>query len=240
MKFEHLISATLIKRYKRFLADVVLDSGEALTVHCPNTGAMTGCAEPGVQVWLSTSKNPKRKYAHTWELLQTASGDMVCIHSALANTIVREAIEADHIAELNGYDQLRSEVRFGQESSRVDFVLQRDQSLCYVEVKCVTLVTKEGLGLFPDAKSERGQKHLRELMAIVSQGHRAVLLFCVQHLGVDRVAPADKIDPEYGRLLREALACGVEVYAYATHINPQGICLADSLPVLDRQPCEEP
>lgn len=237
MKFQHLIPATLVKRYKRFLADVVLDNGQCLTVHCPNTGAMTGCAEPGFRVWLSTSKNPKRKYAHTWELLQTRSGDMVCIHSALANTIVREAIEADNIAELAGYDQLRSEVKFGEESSRVDFVLQRDQALCYVEVKCVTLMTEPGLGLFPDAKSERGQKHLRELMTIVNQGHRAVLLFCVQHAGVDRVAPADSIDPEYGLLLREALACGVEVYAYATHINPQHISLANSLQVLDRQPC---
>lgn len=238
MTFQPLISATLIKRYKRFLADVELDDGHILTVHCPNTGAMTGCAEPGFRVWLSTSKNPKRKYRHTWELLQTTTGDMVCIHSALANTIIREAIESDNVAELKGYDQLHSEVRFGEESSRIDFVLQNSASSCYVEVKCVTLNAEHGLGLFPDAKSERGQKHLRELMTIVSQGHRAVLLFCVQHSGIDRVAPADTIDPKYGHLLREAMACGVEVYAYATHINPQGICLAGPLPVLGHQPCQ--
>jgi sugar fermentation stimulation protein A len=235
MKFNPLTPATLIKRYKRFLADVELDGGETITVHCPNTGAMTGCAEPGSHVWLSLSDNPKRKYPYTWELVETIAGDRACIHSVKANTLVKEAIEEGIVEALSGYDRIRTEVKFGAENSRVDLLLDRGGDQCFVEVKSVTLLLKEGLGVFPDAVSERGRKHLRELIEMKRQGHRAVLFFCVQHSGIERVAPADLIDSRYGETFREALAAGVEVLAYGASISPQAIMLEKALPVLERQ-----
>lgn len=236
MKLPPLITATLIKRYKRFLADVILDSGEQITVHCPNTGAMTGCAEPGARVWLSSSDNPKRKYPNSWELVQTLAGDWVCIHSAKANSLVKEAIELGQIKELSSYDSIRSEVKYGAEKSRIDLLLESAGQQCYIEVKSVTLLSDNGLGLFPDAVSDRGRKHLRELIAMVKQGHRAVLFFCVQHNGIERVAPADAIDSQYGETFREAMAAGVEVLAYRANISPLSISLLGRLPVLARQP----
>lgn len=236
MELRPLISATLIKRYKRFLADVELDGGEVITVHCPNTGAMTGCAEPGSRVWLSLSDNPKRKYPYTWELVDTLSGDRACVHSVKANALVKEAIEGGVVEALSGYDRIRTEVKFGAENSRVDLLLESDGDQCFVEVKSVTLLLDKGLGVFPDAVSERGRKHLRELIEVKRQGHRSVLFFCVQHSGIERVAPADLIDPRYGETFREALAAGVEVIAYGANISLQAIILENSLPVLDSQP----
>lgn len=235
MQFESLIEAILIKRYKRFLADVELVSGEKLTVHCPNTGAMTGCAEPGSTVWLSTSNNTKRKYPHTWELVQTPLGDMASIHSAKANTLVREAIECGVIEALQGYDEIKSEVKYGSENSRVDFLLANDSEQCFVEVKSVTLLGENNFGFFPDAKSDRGTKHLRELIAIKQQGYRAVLFFCVQHTGINSVSPADRIDKVYAQTFREALDSGVEVMAYKTRISPESIKLVEAVPVFSRQ-----
>ncbi len=255
MKLPPLIKATLIKRYKRFLADVCLPSGEVLTVHCPNTGAMTGCAPAGANVWLSTSDNPKRKYQHTWEMLETLVGDWICIHSAKANAVVKEAVERTLsgdvvIKELSGYDSFRSEVKYGAEKSRIDFLLEKSNEpnlgeKCFVEVKSVTLRLSElagndlgadnNKGIFPDAVSERGRKHLRELIEMKKQGHRAVLFFCVFHSGIDSVSPADAIDSKYGDVFREALACGVEVIAYRAVMSEQSIVLKDSLPVFDRQ-----
>ena len=196
---------------------------------------MTGCAEPGSRVWLSLSDNPKRKYPYTWELVETIAGDRACIHSVKANALVKEAIEGGVIEALSGYDRIRTEVKFGAENSRVDLLLDSGDDQCFVEVKSVTLLLKEGLGAFPDAVSERGRKHLRELIEMKRQGHRAVLLFCVQHSGIDRVAPADLIDPRYGETFREALATGVEVLAYGASISPQAIFLEKALPVLERQ-----
>ncbi|MEE8057238.1 MAG: DNA/RNA nuclease SfsA [Pseudomonadales bacterium] len=241
MQLPPLIKATLIKRYKRFLADVTLETSEQLTVHCPNTGAMTGCAEPNAPVWLSTSDNPKRKYPQTWELVQTPAGYMVCIHSAKANDLVKEAIERDLIAELIGYDSVRSEVTYGEENSRIDLLLSNDKAhgfkeRCFIEVKSVTLLLEEGVGVFPDAVSDRGRKHLRELITMVQRGHRAVLFFCVQHTGIARVAPADAIDAKYGETFREALEAGVEVLAYRAKVSPESIELIEVLPVLTRQP----
>jgi sugar fermentation stimulation protein A len=235
MKFNPLTSATLIKRYKRFLADVELGGGETITVHCPNTGAMTGCAEPGSRVWLSLSDNPKRKYPYTWELVETMAGDWACIHSVKANALVKEAIEDGIVEALSGYERIRTEVKFGAENSRVDLLLDSDGDQCFVEVKSVTLLLKEGLGVFPDAVSERGRKHLRELIEMKRQGHRAVLFFCVQHSGIERVAPADLIDPRYGETFREALAAGVEVLAYGANISSEEILLEKALPVFERQ-----
>ncbi len=235
MQLGPLIPATLIKRYKRFLADVELESGEQLTVHCPNTGAMTGCAVPGSRVWLSTSSNPKRKYPHSWELVETDAGHMACIHAAKANVLVREAIENDVVSELSGYSRIRQEVKFGQEKSRVDLLLEADERQCFVEVKSVTLLLEQGLGVFPDAVSERGRKHLRELIEVKKQGHRAVLFFCVQHSGIKKVAPADFIDSRYAETFRQALDEGVEVLAYVASISPQRIVLDRGLVVVDRQ-----
>lgn len=225
----------LIKRYKRFLTDVRLPSGEEITIHCPNTGSMKNCLAPDASCWFSTSDNPKRKYPHTWEIATTPQGHLAGINTGRANALVVEAIESGVVAELDGYAQLRCEVRYGEERSRIDILLSDkvDSELCYVEIKSVTLYDDEandGLGLFPDAVSSRGTKHLRELMAVKAQGHRAVLFFCVQHSGIERVAPAAAIDPLYAKTLREAVAAGVEVLAYGADISDQEITLRRRLP----------
>lgn len=219
MKFEQpLIEAQLIKRYKRFLADVTLQDGSMITVHCPNTGKMTGCAEPGSRIWLSDSANPKRKYRYTWELTETATGPAY-IHSAKANALVKEALAEHRIAELSGYTQIKAEQPYGEQGSRVDFVLDEStiasekHRSCYVEVKAVTL-DESGIGYFPDTVSDRGLKHLQDLVEMVQQGHRAVLLFCAQHQGIKEVRPAAHIDPKYAEGVKHALAQGVEVIAY--------------------------
>jgi sugar fermentation stimulation protein A len=230
MLWPPLIPAVLLRRYQRFLADVRLQDGRQLTVHCPNTGAMTGCAEPGARVWLSLAANPARKYAHTWELVETATG-LACIHSARANALVAEALAAGMIAELAGYAQWRREVRLAG-GSRVDFQLEAPgRPPCLLEVKCVTLCRGGGLGLFPDAVSQRGTRHLRELLAARCGGARAVLLFCVQHSGIDSVAPADAIDPAYGEALRAAAAGGVELLAYRAAPCTREMVLSRPLPV---------
>jgi sugar fermentation stimulation protein A len=236
MKLPPLIEGRLVKRYKRFLADVCLTDGREITAHCPNTGAMTGCAEAGWRVWLSTSDNPKRKYAQTWELVENDQGDLACIHSVKANALVKEAIEKAVIKELDGYESLKTEVKFGEENSRADLLLESSHETCFVEVKSVTLKLDDGLGIFPDAVSDRGRKHLRELIHMKSLGYRAVLFFCVQHSGIDQVAPADSIDPKYAETFRQALAAGVEVLAYRASISLNRIELTDPLAVLQQQP----
>lgn len=239
MKFEQtLASGLLIKRYKRFLADIDISGDntpdQVITIHCPNTGAMTGCNVPGSRVWFSASDNPKRKYPNTWELLETQEGDWACINTALANKLVEEAIESGVIDALGGYELLAREVRYGEEKSRIDILLSghpKDARDCYIEVKSVTLLMDDGIGMFPDAVSARGQKHLRELMSMVEAGHRAVLLFCVNHTGIERVRPADHIDAEYGELLRQAAGKGVEVMAYGAEISNTEIRLVSEIPV---------
>jgi len=228
-----LIGARLIKRYKRFLADVTLDDDTALTVHCPNTGSMLGCQTPGSRVWLSRSDNPKRKYAYTWELIELAGGVLVGVNTGRSNALVREAIESGAIGELAGYDAIRAEVRYGRENSRADFLLTGAAGACYVEVKNVTAAVDKGIALFPDAVSTRGARHLRELIAVCSQPeHRAVLCFCVQRADVQEVRPADDIDADYGRTLREARAAGVEVIAYRADLDPQAVTLVERIPVV--------
>lgn len=236
MRLPELTEGSLIKRYKRFLADICLPDGSEITVHCPNTGAMTGCAEPGSRVWLSTSDNPKRKYAQTWELVETQPDEMACIHSAKANTLVKEAIEREVITELSGYASIKTEVKYGEEGSRIDLLLEAPDQSCFVEVKSVTLKLEGGLGVFPDAVSDRGRKHLRELIKAKESGHRAILFFCVQHTGIQRVAPADQIDPKYAETFRQAINAGVEVLAYRAQMDLENIELKEFLPVLDRQP----
>ncbi|MBM7037842.1 DNA/RNA nuclease SfsA [Vibrio ulleungensis] len=221
-----LQSATLIKRYKRFLADVTLDDGTITTIHCANTGAMTGCAEPGDTVWYSTSHNPKRKYPCSWELTETAKGDRICVNTARANQLVIEAITQQTIPELTGYETLRAEVKYGQENSRIDILLQNDgRPDCYIEVKSVTLLSENGQGFFPDTQTVRGQKHLRELTEMAQQGARAVLFYSVQHSGIENVSPAHHIDPTYSTLLKQAIAAGVEVICYQATLTHKSLKL---------------
>ena len=226
-----LQSATLIQRYKRFLADVVTPDGVTLTLHCPNTGAMTGCATPGDTVWYSTSSNTKRKYPHTWEITQTAGGEYICVNTLRANQLVKEAISLDFIPELRGYKTLKSEVKYGEEGSRIDFMLQADdRPECYIEVKSVTLAEKDN-GYFPDAVTLRGQKHLRELISVAATGKRAVLLFAVLHTAIGRFSPARHIDPKYAQLLNEAQKQGVEVLVYKAELSADNMTLSVALPV---------
>jgi len=223
--------ARLIARYKRFLADVVTPEGETLTIHCANTGAMTGCATPGDTVWYSTSSSATRKYPHSWELTKTQQGHWICVNTLRANQLVREALTLDTIPELSAYSRCQPEVKYGTEKSRIDFLLQADgRSNCYIEVKSVTLL-QAGKGYFPDAVTARGQKHLRELSTIVAEGHRAVLLFAVLHTGIEDVSPARHIDVHYAELLEQAQRDGVEVLAYQAQISPLKILLTQPINV---------
>ena len=230
--------AILIRRYKRFLADVELQDGSVLTLHCPNTGSMKNCQEPGSRVWYSLSDNPKRKYPGTWQLIEVDKKYLVGINTGLANKLVQEAIATDKVPELHNYSRIRSEVPYGEQRSRIDLLLDSPedakQPRCYVEVKNVSLGVGGGLGLFPDAVTVRGQKHLQELIEMVQQGHRAVLFFCVQHTGIDRVSPADEIDPQYGSLLREAASAGVELLAMRASydLDNSSLCLSTEIPVV--------
>lgn len=227
-----LMSATLIRRYQRFLADVRLADGSVITAHTPNTGAMTGCSDPGARVWLQDSGKPARKYRHTWELVEARPQVLVGINTGRANQLAGEGIEEGVVEELQGYPSLRREVRYGVERSRIDLLLEDPGTpLCYVEVKNVTLV-EDGIGLFPDAVSSRGSKHLRELAHVARSGQRAVIFFCLQRRDASEVRPADHIDPEYGAGLRSALAAGVEALAYRAEVSPRGIRLCTRLPVV--------
>ncbi|HSC67657.1 MAG TPA: DNA/RNA nuclease SfsA [Cellvibrio sp.] len=232
-----LYPALLLKRYKRFLADIRLPDGRELTVHCPNTGSMKNCVLPETPCWYSVSENSARKYPHTLEVVTTPGGHLAGINTARTNRLVEQALRANIIVELSCYQKLQREVVYGSEKSRIDFLLSggsTDARPCYLEVKNVTLMEEEGEGFFPDAVSERGTKHLRELMAMVAQGHRAVLLFCVQHTGINSVRAAAHIDPLYTASLQIARAAGVEVVAYAAAIAPtfSRIELGRPLPVL--------
>jgi len=191
------------------------------------------CAQPDSRIWLSHTDDAKRKYPYTWQLVETDPGELACIHSALANNVVKEAVLEGKIAELDGYDRVQSEVRYGEEKSRIDLLLSDAQEQCYVEIKCVTLHMGDGLGLFPDAVSARGSKHLRELALMKQQGHRAVLLFCVQNTAIDRVGVAAAIDVKYAQTLQDVITAGVEVLVYSTVIAPEGIALKERLPFIE-------
>jgi sugar fermentation stimulation protein A len=203
-----------------------------VTAHCPNTGSMLGCAEPGARVWLSPADNPARRLAWTWEIVE-ADGTLVGIHTGRSNALMREAIEGGVIRELQGYREIQAEVGFGLERSRADFLLAGGRRKpCYVEVKNVTAAVSGGVALFPDAVSARGARHLREMIHAAATGCRAVLVFCAQRADVTEVRPADAIDPEYGATLRQALASGVEAVAYRAKVSPSGIILAQKVPVV--------
>lgn len=226
----NLKKATLIKRYKRFLADIVLEDGNETTLHVANTGAMTGCAEPDDTVWYSTSDNPKRKYPFSWELTETKQGGhFICVNTAQANNLVEQAILDGTITELQGYQTLKREVKYGEENSKIDiFLADGEKPDAYVEVKSVTLL-QNGNGYFPDAVTTRGQKHLRELMAMAESGKRAVLIFAVLHTGINNFAAAAHIDAKYATLLAQAKENGVEILVYKASISPTQLTLTEQL-----------
>lgn len=244
MDYPQLTSGILRRRYKRFLADVELATGETVVAHCPNTGAMRAVNVPGCRVWLAPSTNPARKLAWTWELIELhqPEGHVVLssVHTGRANAIVEEALRAGQIPELAGYATLRREVKI--DGARLDFRLDDPhRGSAYVEVKQVTLKESDGHGYFPDAVSARGTRHLEALARLAAEGHRAVLLFCVAHTGIAGVAPATHVDPLYAQTLRRVSREGVEVLAYVCEVDvvdetPCGIRLARRLPVsLERE-----
>ena len=220
--FPTLTRARLVRRYKRFLADVEWVEGKGSdVVHCPNTGAMTGCCDAGAQVWLSYHDNPQRKLSWTWELVETPVG-LACIHSALANRVVEEALEQGLFPELLSPEtEIRREPPLGK-SARADFFLESNRGV-YVEVKAVTLHRGASMGAFPDTTSLRATKHLQELMRTMVQGHRAVLIFCVLHAGIEEVSAAADIDPEFACQLAVAMDAGLEVFTLLNDISPRGI-----------------
>ena len=229
-----LIEGRLLRRYQRFLADVELNDGRVVTAHTPNTGSMQQCAVAGCEVLLSASDNPKRKLAWSWELVKV-NGSWVDINTHRANRVVAEALRQGRIVGLAGYE-VTPEFRFGE--SRLDFMLEKAGERVLLEVKNVTLCCQPGMACFPDAVTLRGQKHLRELAAAVELGSRAVIFFLVQRSEARSFAPADAIDPEYGRLLRRATAAGVEVLAYRTKVSPQAVRIGGKVNIVLPDPAQ--
>jgi sugar fermentation stimulation protein A len=236
MRFPLLIEATLIKRYKRFLADVTMPGGETITVHVANPGAMTGLSTPGARVWLSRSDNPKRKLSHSWELIEVDFGrglELVGVNTGHPNPLVGAALAAGALPELTGYDTIRREVKYGK-NSRVDFLLESGgRPPCYVEIKNVHLMRQVGLAEFPDAKTERGRKHLDELGDMVEAGYRAVMLYLIQIGSAERFALARDIDPKYAAAFDRAKARGVEAMAWKCAITMDGIEIVQRVPMVD-------
>lgn len=234
MRFDPpLEEGRLLRRYKRFLADIETTTGELLTIHCPNTGSMLNCMVEGGQVWFSRSNDPKRKLPGTWEISETPQGRLACVNTGRANGLVEEALRAGLISELNGFTGLKRELPYGQENSRIDFRLDYPDGPAYVEVKSVTLgFDGTPVAAFPDAVTQRGAKHLRELASLAREGVRAVQLYCVNLSGIDAVRPAQEIDPGYAAALREARAAGVEVLAYGVCLTAEQVCIDRRLEVL--------
>ncbi|MEM6887518.1 MAG: DNA/RNA nuclease SfsA [Pseudomonadota bacterium] len=231
MRFQtDLVPARLIRRYKRFLADCILEDGEAkVTAHCANPGSMMGLAEPDMRVWLEPNDDPKKKLRYGWRLVDHGNGHFTGVDTSLPNRVLKTALQANTIPGLVGYDHLRAEVKYGA-ASRVDFLLSAEgRSDAYVEVKSVTLSRQPGLAEFPDSVTARGAKHLAELTIMAAAGHRAVMLYLVQRTDCDRFALARDIDPTYGRAYDEARAAGVETIVIGTNMSPVGIEVGDPL-----------
>ncbi|HDR46382.1 MAG TPA: DNA/RNA nuclease SfsA [Geoalkalibacter subterraneus] len=223
-----LVAGILRRRYQRFLAEVELEDGSLVTAHTPNTGSMRQCAVPGHRVLLSRNDNPRRKLRYTLELIEV-DGSWVDTHTHRANQVVGEALHAGLVAGLDGC-RIRPEYRYG--ASRLDFFLERGETRILLEVKNVTLMHDARTACFPDAVTVRGQKHLRELMSAVAEGLRGIIFFVVQRAAAEAFTPADDIDPEYGRLLREAAGAGVEIMAWRTRVSPEEVCADRPLPVV--------
>ena len=235
MRFEtQLLPGRLIKRYKRFLADVALDSGETVTATCPNTGSMMGLVDPGSRVWLSTSDSPTRKYKHTWEMVEADLGQgphLVGINTNHPNKLVAEAITEGLAKPLKGYPSLRREVKYGK-NSRIDILLEcPDKGACYVEVKNVHMMRKAGLAEFPDSVTERGAKHLVEMSDMVREGHRAVMVFLVQRPDAKSISLAGDVDPKYVAAFKAATEAGVEAIALRCRVGPEEIAVDKAIPL---------
>lgn len=222
LPWPRLVPGTLVLRYKRFLADVKLRNGHVVTAHCPNSGSMLGCSEPGRPVYISRQRNPNRRLKYTWEIIDMPTS-RVGVNTLVPNRLVRASTEAGVIPALRGYDTVRPEVPYGHRS-RIDLLLEREGERCYVEIKNCSLV-EGGSALFPDAVTSRGLKHLVELQERVRAGDRAVMFFLIQRMDARRFKPADHIDPDYGRELRKAVAGGVEALAYDVDLDLAGIRL---------------
>lgn len=230
MRFPAPLSrAILVRRYKRFLADVRLDNGQELTIHCPNSGSMQSCSEPGSPVCYSTSDNPKRKYPNTLEMVHNGA-TWIGVNTSRSNEIVAEALRNGWIKELNQFDQLRKEIKTS-EGSRLDLLLERGAEKIYIEIKNCSLA-EDRCALFPDAVTSRGTKHLTELARLVSEGHEGVIFFLVQRLDADHFAPAAAIDPLYARTLRDVHQRGVKILAYQAEVTPESIAVVRQLPVV--------
>lgn len=225
--FPPLVSGTLIRRYKRFLVDVYLETGETVTAHCPNPGSMLECYEPGRRVFVSRHQTSTRKLPYTWQLIQMPDS-LVCVNSLLPNQIVFEALQVGKIPELDGYDHIQKESKIG--GSRLDLLLTNSKgSHCFVEIKNCTLV-KDGIAQFPDAKTSRGVKHLLELERLVHAGYRGVMVYVIQRMDAVVFTPADDIDPIYGKILRQAIHNGVEMVVYDVIIDTTHIVLNQKIP----------
>jgi sugar fermentation stimulation protein A len=222
-----LLQGTLIQRYKRFLADVKLRNGRVVVAHCPNSGSMLACSEPGRTIYLSRHNNPKRRLRYTWELIEMPTS-LVGVNTMVPNRLVKAAILAGRIERLSGYERVRSEVAYGT-NSRIDLLLEKGPMQCFVEVKNCTLVT-DGVASFPDAVTARGLKHLKELQDQIRSGDRSVMFYLVQRMDAEQFRPADPIDPAYGQELRRAIQNGVEVMVYDVTIDLRGIELNREIP----------
>lgn len=225
-----LVPATLVKRYKRFLADCRLADGTAITAHCANPGSMMGLAAPGTKVWLEPNDDPKKKLDWGWRLVEHLDGHFTGVDTAVPNRMLKAALEAREVPALDGYDQVRAEVTYG-EKSRIDFLLSADgKPDAYVEVKSVTLCRHPGVAEFPDAKTDRGARHMLELALMAKQGYRAAVFFLVQRTDASEMKIADDIDPRYAEALLTAYGAGVEVIVHSTNISPRGVTLGPQLP----------
>jgi len=224
-----LLKGVFLRRYKRFFADIRLESGEEVTAHTPNTGTMRTCSDPEAEAYISRSDNPKRKLQYTWELVRSGNS-LVGVNTGLANRLAEEAVGAGRIPDLSGYETVRREVRYGQ-NSRIDLLLEGGEAPpCYLEVKNVSM-GREGVASFPDAVSVRAAKHMGELAERVRAGDRAAVLFVVQRMDCEVFTPADDIDPTYGEALREAVGVGVQALAWRADVSPRAITLSAPLPV---------
>jgi sugar fermentation stimulation protein A len=233
MKFDvPLEPGILLKRYKRFLADVQFSDGRVETVHCPNTGAMTGCAIPGIEAWCSSSNKPGRKYRYTLEVVRV-EGCFIGVNSSRANAVVGEALAGGSLPPFLDYRTVLREIKSPDSEARFDFLLRRaTKPDCYVEVKSMTMRGKDNVGLFPDSRSTRATRHVEALVRARHMGYRAALIFCVQHAGIRQAAIAAEIDPVYGRAVQHACDEGVEIYAWRAAVDITGINLSQSLPVV--------
>lgn len=228
MPEQSFLPATFVRRYKRFFVDVLDGQGHLLTIHCPNTGSMKNCLQENTPCWYSLSDNPKRKLPGTLEIVTTLHGRLAGVNTHRANKVVGEALNLNVIPGLQEYDQILKEVPYGDEKSRIDFLLKDSGRVlpdCFIEVKNVTMDAGSGIAMFPDAVTSRGTKHLRELTSVVQTGGRAILLFCVQLTDVHQVQVAGHIDSAYLKTLVEATKMGVEVMAWKTSVSSDGIAL---------------